>query len=764
MDKKGQVSVLIIIGIVIFIIIGIGLFYFFRMDFDRIDSEDYDNTKLTDRYKVITDYIESCMSNVAVDGILLLGQGGGRIYFDEESEFGSYTESFNKGFTKLYPNTNQNVNYFSYLKGKRPCFYCKDPYTCQCNFETNLNDGLDLIKSDLVKYMKENSYECIAGIKQFEDQGYEIVNLSNMEYNVILYDESVDVFLDYKLGINFNNEYKEIEKYFVNVDIPLKLAYDYASYLTIYLVETQRAENILKNLIQYYSSLDSESLPPFYDITESFNYVIWSKLRVTKLLKNLLNSYFGLMQVKGSLNYEKFEDGIYEYFNMNPFGNNSVDFDVSFNYYGSDFYFDIFPNDGEILKPKIIPKDVPGGLLPPNQINTYNFFYDVSFPLIGTIVFHEQTDVDDFIFNFAYQVNFIKNSNLIEINNDFGPTDLEVNASFGLNEDYVANVGDDDFCFDISNSDARDKCYAEVEKNANDVDVLVNDWINDVDLESEKSLFCNQNQFLSEPFTIVVEDKISDETLKDVTVTYACGNYNSCHLGTTKPDDANDKNVFYGNSPICKNGMLILQKDGYYVSKIPFSTDDVNSRYNVVKMIREYPINISLDIFQLGKNNKEYVLDNISNVSNFISILTFTKVKVRDYDSDYVKVLMFEDLDSVQKIDLIPGSYEINGVLIDENDIVIPKKCKKVKDNLILDDVYIPDDDIVLKSLPYGGVVYSKDTRLFRASVDDLENNDNLEIKLFRYLNPRCFDSLKQLERTDYYTELLGDRIYPVWS
>ena len=77
--KKSQVTLFIILGTVILVIFAL-VFYLISYVSEIKGQEDIDETqKIPAELKPINDYIESCLSRVAQDGLELLGLQGGRI-------------------------------------------------------------------------------------------------------------------------------------------------------------------------------------------------------------------------------------------------------------------------------------------------------------------------------------------------------------------------------------------------------------------------------------------------------------------------------------------------------------------------------------------------------------------------------------------------------------------------------------------------------------------------------------------------------------
>ena len=89
MEKKGQVTIFIILGILLLVITGV-MFYFKTLTVTETFETEGRPVVATvpQEFIAIQEYTETCLSSISEQGIKILGQQGGHIY---PTEVGSYS-------------------------------------------------------------------------------------------------------------------------------------------------------------------------------------------------------------------------------------------------------------------------------------------------------------------------------------------------------------------------------------------------------------------------------------------------------------------------------------------------------------------------------------------------------------------------------------------------------------------------------------------------------------------------------------------------
>jgi len=161
MQKRGQVTVFIIVGIII-LAVAAGIFYITSLTFEEAGDEAYQEAQIITSH--IEVYLESCLEETTKTGLLFIAKQG------------AYYEPL------IYKD-------FSYLQVPYYSIY-GDYYFPE----------LTRVETELANYVEDNFYLC-SNLSMFEEQGY---NFTQTSYTVTpnIKTNSVDVQLDYPLKIS----------------------------------------------------------------------------------------------------------------------------------------------------------------------------------------------------------------------------------------------------------------------------------------------------------------------------------------------------------------------------------------------------------------------------------------------------------------------------------------------------------------------------------------------------------------------------------
>ncbi len=177
MEKRGQVSIFIIIGFVF--IITISLFFLIRntnLKFGFAGSPDT---------RPIEHYIELCIKSSASDAIYLAGMQGG------------YTTTPNIYFESGYARTA-----YWYNQGE------------------DTSPNVEEIEQELSSYINNVLPDCIESLRIFEDMGYEF-EFGNLNTEATIYENKVDFNIQYPIKIKKGESISEIKDFQQSFDVRL---------------------------------------------------------------------------------------------------------------------------------------------------------------------------------------------------------------------------------------------------------------------------------------------------------------------------------------------------------------------------------------------------------------------------------------------------------------------------------------------------------------------------------------------------------------
>lgn len=741
-SKKAQVTLFVIIGLVLLVV----AFIFFAIHTPTSQEEqllksvkDVDAT-----IKPVQIYVESCLQSVSLESLKILGEHGG--YIDPVGVNSQKAFSYDQANPVdsdgvFFAETNDYfIPYWFHSKSKAESPDL-DPVVAMPTIEE--------MQLDHQNYVKRNLYECINDFKSFSFKEADIKIIDEVPEITILYTENnVVAKAEFITKINLEGQEKTIEAYITTVPIPIKKYYDLASRMTYSEATDQYLEKVTLSLIGRYSRASLDALPPFADHVYSYEPVIWSQQAVKMQLQELLQSYIPVINVFGSKNYfeintsslsdteKKFFDG----FTLNPTTIlASPNLDISHIYFPQNYYLKISPSDGDLLKPSSEDFSEAFGQIhgqsDPEQF--YNFFYDISYPVIVSIQENNLPGGESFTFNFALESNIRFNRLWTDFADGRAPLKWDPSIIEIEVDDSVAEF---DYYFEEDYSSTT-----QISSEINSPEAI--------------KLFYDEDQLLSGNISVSVIDSYTKEAINDVYVSIGLGSFSSKMIGKTSLDTEFNVSYFSGKAPLVMNGYIELRKEGYE---------------SVIRQVTtNFEENLNLGLFQMDKiqeiNTSIKILDMSSDIikskaSKDTVFLTLTKI-TSTLEKPYSKTIIYRENSSSSLVELIPGKYSLEGFFLSEEGIIIPAKCQRTVDfpkNLLLkeENRWIPQEDVIMKPMMWGGIELSN-SYPWKLSSEALYKNNSLEFTVLKFPAPNCFDDLDKLSNMDYYSNKYRSQLLP---
>jgi hypothetical protein len=766
-NKRGQVTIFVIIGILIVLIIGLGIY-----TATRVTEEKVIIPQLQGDAGPIQLYIEACLNEVGTQGLNELGMHGGYIYPTSPEYTGTrliydpYEPSESDGTQLDIKNLNSSIPYWYYFKSEQQCWHCQ--------FNTNM-PTLNSMEQQLNKYINKNLGLCLKNFSSFEDQGYIIKELNSVSADTKIAESTVNFMINYSIEITRNRELTKADLFYKEVNIPLKKYYTIARNITALQANTGFLDAFTLYLIGQYSGLDFKKLPPIGEYSSGYTTIFWSKTSTKMNFESLLISNIPLFRINGTSNNfnitrvprtsvagRMYAGMILHLMNIQEQKDLNLDTkEVNFIYLGQPTYMNINPSDGELVSPSVSGKNMgdlgstTGGLMSgvkPDQY--YNFFYDISYPVIVTI--QDNTPGKEYVFVFAVQANLKQNKRMRDW--------IEGNGTIDWSRDYVK--------MNINDPSGGATLY----------DPISGENYTFTQSGPTKKFFCNSDQKLSGEIKLRTYDSITSQSLNEVTVTHNCGNYASCYLGISQYNSTFDESIFSDKMPLCAGGYLLLEKPDYLPKRIPLTTNyEENNNLGAVYLEPIFTKNVTLKKFMIQRDYKNigpatvavgYKMSNSFEElgKNDTVVLRLTRVINDVMDTPWSQTIIFgkDAMNNKTQLMLPAGRYDIDAQLMDYNGVVIPKECKAV----CVDDSgwqiitgcteydYIPPEDIHIDVAMWGGISFKNTTQIF-ISENDLMSNKTLEFYIVRMPNPRCLDDMNEPQMTGYFANKYRNILSP---
>ncbi len=757
MNKKSQITIFVILAIVVLIIAGVTLYFVLKTK-TPTQTTTPERSEVSNELKPLQQYIEGCIATIGHEGVISLGQHGG--YIDPNDEYLSGrvfikrpSLQYDSDVAYLSPDDPYSgVAYWYYSFSQGNCA------NCQMMSQTPY---LDEMERQLSIYISENIDTCLNNFTTFTARGYNITTPSDMLVRTTIRDQDVVFEAVYPINVTFNNAKSSIEKYYTIDDVPLMKYYLMALNITTSEFDNGFLENLNTYLLYSYSGLDTAMLPPLFATTSDYSVYYWSQTAVKEHYKQLITSYMPVFRVLGTRNYQAipttnmstYEKNFYDSMSLDFFHKNLDTTAISFIYPGSDIYLRIQPSRGDLIGPN---QDMTPAvsLLPPQQYNTYKYFYDISYPIIVEI-HDEYKKGQDYSFLFALESTTKENIKLRDW----------LNAS--NRPIYVAKG--------TFTREFTDPLVGANLSNAN------NSYTFKQRPRIDQNMFCSPDQQLSGRVSLRIFDASTTRAITDVSISYGCGSYMSCLVGTAQLNSTTHLTDFTTKLPLCMNGYLQLDKPGYLTKKIPLSTA-LNTAQNIGAVYLDpiTTVNATINKFVFKRTifkqqGLSYYLSVLNTTpvpigENDTVIITLTRQKRATLDTDWEQTLAFGKNASTNplSLQLVPGSYTITGQLLDQNGFVILKGCKPIcyKSGFLgLGETCtsVPEKNIEISPAPWGGVEFDENNTV-SFTRNDIAPGKTITFSVLRLANPLCIDNMQEIaalpQLTEQYRALLIPKIH----
>lgn len=741
LNKKAQITAFIIVGLILVIAAGV-LIYIISTQAKAPSQVQAERVieKVPVEMQPIKEYVEACIDKTAAEALTKLGQHGGYIDPSDSTLSGvaldldkSMSDPTSSDAVSLSPNSLNPVPYWWYLATDNKCVNCT---------VSSLAPSLDNVALQLSNYINRNLNSCLQDFDVFKKQGFSF-NLKSMKTETTIARDNLVVYVEYPMEIAKDNITRQVKQFQTKMDIDLRKIFTIAASLAINEANNQSLENILKILISSYSGADFNKLPPIFWRDDKSYTITWDFSSVKNKIQQYVLPYANLIRVNGTANATLItspgEQGLYNALLLDAFKQKYPNISVDYSYLNWNYYFDINPQP---LKPVVDKQSFP--ITGTTQTNTYEFFYDISYPVVVTIFDKNALRNKGYRFMFALEGNLRDNKDLLEWHlgkGTIGIYDYNL-VEYGIKADKSSTYE----VFDQSTNTTRTVTARNV----------------------TRTLFCNENQRISGEVKIIAYNSSSYKTLEGVSITFGCGTYSACPFDSTQRNLTTNKSSWARKLPVCDGGYLLLEKDGF-IPKAVLLTTLPNKGANITVEMDEFKsFNVEvkkklIDATGIGQaqslSSDELLILNINKVKQDVFDQELQQVVIVDYSNATVTT-------DTQQIRLVPGKYEVTATYLDKKGFIIPKDCKHICEgwHCWIVDEYVPDRDINVTPAPLGGLYINNNTGSWYIGSWNLYNKENLEMYIITVPKPPCVDEMEVLGKIEEYSKTYRSAIEPKFS
>jgi hypothetical protein len=507
--KRGQVTLFVVIGLAVLLIVGLVL----MVPGDRKPS----SLVATQESAAVSAAVQQCLAQVGEESIIRVGEQGG--YAD-------------LGLLKDLPTQDTQVvsmplqkiplwhEVHSCTQNSNGCLGDNHPTLCARGENCPIREAQDAgvsFQGSIQTLVERNIASCL---NDFAAMPNVVVRpAGEPKAHAVIRDEDVSLVLDYPLELTTSdNQQVDLEEFTATVDINLPQSYELARKIQLAQQENQFLESIFLDMIEIYSGITGP-LPPFRDTQFKGAPHTWLRSDVQRTLEqdvlpflsfiqiiNAQEGYVPLQSPQDDPAYTPYAEGVYEHMTI-QLDDTTYPLAARVEYTGAPIHLDI--NGKEYLKPRRMPDTGVFKLLG-LDIRDYRFRYTAAFPVVVRIHDPAAFNGRGFTLNFGLEGNVRNNHPL--------------NTSQGMVE---------------------------------------------LSLAAESIDLSEEGQLVDHTYTVIVTDNLDGKPLDDALVTYACGGEFS--VGIT---DASGS--WTGRLPYCiSGGHIIITKEGYLrVSTEQSNTED----------------------------------------------------------------------------------------------------------------------------------------------------------------------------------------------
>ncbi|MFC1801760.1 hypothetical protein ACFLZB_04835 [Nanoarchaeota archaeon] len=407
MNKRGQVTIFIIIGIII--VVALVLFFALRSSLveQQLEVARPVVEQIPTEFEPIRIFTEDCIKVTAEDGLTRLGQQGGYIYpvlWD------------NLNFNEINPTDSDGVVMGS---AKVPYYWFNKAQNNQnvILLSSNMPTKEDM-QNDLALFIENELAACLDSYNNFVDLGFEFEE-GTFDAQVSIVPGSVRVAVTHPLTINRGASQSSFGNFYTEVPVDLNQMYEVANQIVDAEKEFTFVESGIVGLIEVFSETEPDLLPPMTAQTfETVSTVSWSEQQVKQDITDLLTAYTPLFRYLSSSNYYSYQypEGEISDLQQRVYDNMILPLDgaenleVRFQYLDLwDIHFDTNA-EGDIIQPNSVTVD-----FFINRFGWQNFRtnYDISYPVFISLHSPEAMENKGFQFNFALEAN-IRNNHAVQ--------------------------------------------------------------------------------------------------------------------------------------------------------------------------------------------------------------------------------------------------------------------------------------------------------------------------------------------------------------
>lgn len=502
LNKKAQVSVFILIGLVIFAVAGVSFF----LISDSFQVDDSLILRVSEDVRPVYEFMDMCIGQTLQNGILISARSGGHVYPLER-----HSIDHRSHLSDVVRRGPTYIPYWYHFDYSSLQFSSKRP-------PLSKSHGSNSIEEQLERYVFENVERCFNNFASFSNSY--VVDYEIIDFIVTISDGMIVIESDIPTTVEIieNSVFQSFSDFLMSVDTDYLRLYNAASDISRTQSQVGFLERPVLDLISSNSGVN-RVLPPYYEV-EVFGFGsgdYWVREDVHNFIKQNIFSRLSSMQMLFTRNFRtpdpvedigsSFDEILIQEI-LDPVFDYSQ-FTVDFFYPSNSNPYIRVGSGSPVMRPDEASSDASAGFIQiiSNVIRRYRFNYEMAFPIVSRVCDTTSFSGQGLCFFYALEGN-------IRYNEAFLPATIDYGSVFGYTSGESDGVG-------------------------------VND----------------PSQYVDREISFDVINAYTGVPVESVRVFYSCGE--EIHIGTIGPSSGRTR--FAGKLPFCPaGGRIILKAPNYH--------------------------------------------------------------------------------------------------------------------------------------------------------------------------------------------------------
>ena len=382
-NKKGQITIFVIIGLVMLVLIGAGIYYYNQQAIEEIPEEIITRDRSPELLQVRSQ-IEYCLELLGEEALRQVGLNAGHL----ELPANMITDHFEAHANNALDFFGDTIPYAYHISSRPDCIVCRDEINLPL-----LEDTPFSVQSNVQRYIEQNIEQC-ARLDQFRNVIL-VEPLAEPKVQINFDDLDTKITLEWPLNfLDYSTTENTTERHYDAVlDIKFRKIYDVVEEILELIMFDNVLELYTRRIITYLA-FGGEIPPMEFEYEFTFMPQIWQRSQVLEKLFFEISENMHVHQVLGSRDFDVLYEAppaLQNFYDAHLYeisGNSHLEnIRIRFNYLTWwPSYLNIL-GGGEVIMPESDPISALGFINIPRLV--YDFDYDIAAPVL--IEFEDNT-------------------------------------------------------------------------------------------------------------------------------------------------------------------------------------------------------------------------------------------------------------------------------------------------------------------------------------------------------------------------------------